>query len=321
VQCGQRRASSPDRGGGSRALSGGLAASRAVDDPVTMEPPHSAVEACDRTRSSEARASLRRILWDPISARRRRLPRDCPLAPFADILRGQESAKRPISASHWQCGLCGKNFRSEHFLDKHLARKHAADRTLDDVDGAGGQATCFANLCGVAVPCPPVSRVPLPPVSTLLLQVEDAAPAPTKTADGADVSRQRPRLCTDPVERLTNRHACFDLIRRCVALEAASSEADLVQLRTHLHGALCDDAPEVECIPWSERLAWRAQVDLDGEVSTRHVLGWILLALIAIVHAIGRYANRLRLGEEDFVRPRRRARGWPRAVEASDKQT
>lgn len=269
----------------------------------------SLLETCDRTRSKEARQALRRIFWNVAEARNFDLPHDCPLVPAADVLQWQETTKRPISSSHWRCGLCGKNFRSEFFLDKHLARKHAAAGAEEELTGVNVEKVCLADFCGSTVPCLPVGEKYIPPVSTVLVRREDEEDGDDGRAEGAcsdGSSTAAPRLCTDRIEQMAARHACFAAIERCVAQDGARSEAQVADFRAYLHGALCDDAYEVECATWSERVAWRADVLSENDVSTRHTLGWIVLLLTVIVYKMGRYVSGLRRGEDDFALPRRR---------------
>jgi hypothetical protein len=275
----------------------------------------SLLEACDRTRSNEARSGLRSILWEPVTATNALLPENCPLAPAVDVLLWQEKTKKRISSTHWRCGLCGKTFRSEYFLDKHLARKHPTAGPEESSADYGVQKVCLADLCGISVPCLPTGNVRIPPVSAVLVRQEDFALASGESSRHANpetITSVTPRICTDAVEHMAAKHSCFEMIEKCITPETHSSEAELVRLRTTLHGALCDDAYEVECAGWSEKLAWRAHLQAEGHLSFRHVLGCILLLLTCVVYAIGRYASRLRRGEDDFTRPRRRLRHWVR---------
>lgn len=270
----------------------------------------SLLESCDRTRSNEAREALRRLLWNAAEARNLALPRDCPLAPAADVLQWQEATKRPISASHWRCGLCGKNFRSEHFLDKHLARKHAAAGPGEASIGAEVEKVCLADFCGASVPCLPLGKEYIPSVSTVLVRREDSE---HEHKDGqrqgmtfGERSSPAPRVCRDHVEKRAVMHSCVAVVDRCVPLDGTRPEAEVAQFRYYLVGALCDDAFEVECATWPDKLARRAHLLSKNSISTRHTLGWIALLLTVVVYVMGRYMSRLRRGEDDFARPRRR---------------
>ncbi|KAF4727640.1 hypothetical protein FOZ63_016167, partial [Perkinsus olseni] len=52
----------------------------------------------------------------------------CVLSPGNDIWSPHEQAKvwnrAKQSAATWQCGVCGKVFKSEHYLDLHMESKH-----------------------------------------------------------------------------------------------------------------------------------------------------------------------------------------------------
>lgn len=279
--------------------------------------------SCDRTRSKEARQALRRILWDSAEARKFELPHDCPLLPDADVLQWQEATKRPVSSSHWRCGLCGKNFRSEFFLDKHLARKHATAGGEEALTSVRVEKVCLADFCGSTVPCLPAGDKYIPPVSTVLVRREDEERQDKSQGEGASPEGSgiaTPRLCTNRIERMAAKHACFAVIERCVALDGSRPEAEVADFRGYLHGALCDDAPDVECATWLERVAWRDDVLSENAVSTRHTLGWIALLLTVIVYKMGRYMSTLRRGEDDFALPRRRVLAVMRRIRAGKRE-
>lgn len=49
---------------------------------------------------------------------------ECPFHPSRDIFAPQQSAKRQNRPSQWTCGLCGKSFFEEKFLDLHFGSRH-----------------------------------------------------------------------------------------------------------------------------------------------------------------------------------------------------
>jgi hypothetical protein len=52
------------------------------------------------------------------------LPQNCPFHPAYNIFRSQEAKKTKVSRSEWKCGFCGKRFKSEFYLDRHMTNKH-----------------------------------------------------------------------------------------------------------------------------------------------------------------------------------------------------
>jgi len=74
-------------------------------------------------------------------------PLGCPFDPELDLYgqhEKQKSRKRG-SGSLWTCGICGKVFRSEHYLDLHLERKHMNQTPRD--------GTCLAEHCEMFEVC------------------------------------------------------------------------------------------------------------------------------------------------------------------------
>jgi hypothetical protein len=53
------------------------------------------------------------------------LPASCPLHPAHDLYADQEEHKRESSVREWKCGYCGKIFRFEYYLDRHMTCMHA----------------------------------------------------------------------------------------------------------------------------------------------------------------------------------------------------
>lgn len=81
-------------------------------------------------------------------------PVGCPFDPALDLYGHQEKQKqrkRPAgSGTTWTCGLCGKTFKSEHYLDLHLERMHMKDTP------AGG--VCPGDYCEMFDVCHGESR-------------------------------------------------------------------------------------------------------------------------------------------------------------------
>ncbi|KAF4688675.1 AN1-type zinc finger protein 2A [Perkinsus olseni] len=85
----------------------------------------------------------------------------CVLSPGNDLWSPHEQAKAwnraKQSAATWQCGICGKVFKSEHYLDLHMETKH--------MDIANEDAVCLADYCGIFSVCHGTSLIsePRPP--------------------------------------------------------------------------------------------------------------------------------------------------------------
>jgi hypothetical protein len=253
--------------------------------------------SCERTRSAEARDSLKRLLADWA------LAPACPLSHNSDVLRAQEEVKRHITNSLWHCQLCGKRFRAEHFLDKHLALRHP--EVTDDVPRLAAR-TCMADLCGVVVPCLPLTSSPLPLVSYIRLQKKSLTALPDDHELAHELEHDHDddhNVCTDKNEQAARRHVCIDMVRRCVPPGAVTELA-----RRRLHRNLCDDAQRAECMSWSERREWREQIESGRLMPTHLVVGWVLLVGLVLCGAFAwllRYGNIQRAKFDRAARLRR----------------
>lgn len=230
---------------------------------------------CDRTRSSEARYALNHLLWKPLNLLRIPLSADCIVASHNDILRAQESHKLYAHDGLWQCLLCQKLFRSEHFLDKHLARKHP---TLRYDSGT----TCLADLCGVLTPCLPMTRQPLPPVSSASIAIED------KGVFVREGSGDHSNICNDAVLKKRRVESCTEVYRHCLLheLRAQTSGTNTGVLR-RIRRDLCEQAITVECVP---RKDVRSVVGVPERVlrptANRYISYYSLAAAIILVLGI-----------------------------------
>ena len=96
---------------------------------------------CDRMRSREARKYAETRLLSVVRDSGAELSAACPLGTELDLLIEQERGKRRISARLWGCGLCHKQFRTEHHLDAHLDRRHG--------DRLPTEGSCPADYCDI----------------------------------------------------------------------------------------------------------------------------------------------------------------------------
>lgn len=196
---------------------------------------------CDRTRSSEARHVLQSELWTPLISHGIHLTSSCILAPANDVLLLQELSKTHLHSQLWQCSLCSKLFRSEHFLDRHLSRRHPDLRPQS-------ASVCLADLCSSIVPCLPTTTSPQGPVSTALLSTTESY---TK-AKSPEHQHLHP-ICHDLAARRRLERACDHVINDC--LHSAIHSETPASLQKHfvrLSERLCQRVVDVECTSHSD---------------------------------------------------------------------
>merc|ERR1712100_727063 len=59
---------------------------------------------------------------------------------------GKHKSRKPRGSSTWACGICGKTFISEHYIDLHLERKHSDN-------GTEKEEFCLADYCDMFDVC------------------------------------------------------------------------------------------------------------------------------------------------------------------------
>ena len=101
-----------------------------------------AAEDCSREKSRQVRQYLNSTIYKMLPYPAYELPTSCPLHPLQDIYRDQELHKNVKAKSECQCQYCGKSFRTEFYLDKHMHHKHP-DKLKE------GFNNCYADLCGI----------------------------------------------------------------------------------------------------------------------------------------------------------------------------
>lgn len=246
---------------------------------------------CDRTRSAEARHTLQRELWAPLRAHSIQLSAACILSRENDVLLLQEQAKVRLSGQLWQCSLCSKLFRSEHYLDRHLARKHP--------DLCPPSATvCLADLCTSIVPCFPISVSPAPLVSTAYLRALNSSGSSNETILHWDSPQN---ICNDISGRKRRERACEHVLRDCLhnaihSERPASIQKHLVRLRSRL----CERVVDVECTPRELLLAHanysrieRAQYIFFLSMACVAVVAAFVLLVFKLLSTLGSNAHRL----------------------------
>eukprot|EP00416_Gambierdiscus_australes_P026569 CAMPEP_0171078334 /NCGR_PEP_ID=MMETSP0766_2-20121228/14583_1 /TAXON_ID=439317 /ORGANISM="Gambierdiscus australes, Strain CAWD 149" /LENGTH=288 /DNA_ID=CAMNT_0011535457 /DNA_START=51 /DNA_END=917 /DNA_ORIENTATION=+ len=117
--------------------------------PRSETPPRSELaHSCSRAVSRQVRKQLERDVLRPATrAGLEAWPKGCPLDPSRDLYAQHERQKhrKRGSGSLWTCGICGKTFRSEHYLDLHLERMHM------NLTPMGG--ICVAEYCEIFEAC------------------------------------------------------------------------------------------------------------------------------------------------------------------------
>jgi len=103
---------------------------------------------CSRLVSRNVRKQLEKEVLGPSTrAGIKAWPLNCQFDPALDLYAGQERQKQHKRGAKqpWTCGLCGKQFKSEHYLDLHLERKHMNETPRSGV--------CLADYCEMFEAC------------------------------------------------------------------------------------------------------------------------------------------------------------------------
>jgi len=114
---------------------------------------------CSRSLARRGRALVERDVFQRLHPEFKAmewLPRSCPLWPGNDVLLEQEMHKEKLSrgSSHdWHCKICGKKFRSEFFLDRHLDHKHTHGGHRTDGNDTTNTMHCPAENCALFGGC------------------------------------------------------------------------------------------------------------------------------------------------------------------------
>jgi len=97
---------------------------------------------CDRGISRKARKILNELVFAELQDDPSSLPEGCPFQPDHDLYLKQEEQKQSVRGAQWKCGICGKTFKSEFYLDRHFDNKHQ-DMLSHDAP------VCLADWCDV----------------------------------------------------------------------------------------------------------------------------------------------------------------------------
>uniref|UniRef100_A0A7S4RK22 C2H2-type domain-containing protein n=1 Tax=Alexandrium monilatum TaxID=311494 RepID=A0A7S4RK22_9DINO len=136
-------------GCGAAALLAAWPASAAGRTSAEAVPRTELTHGCSRPISRNVRTLLEsEVLKPAVRAGLEGWPARCPLDPARDLYGQHEKQKQRARVSGdllWKCGICGKAFRNEHYLDLHLERRHM------NATPAGG--VCLADYCEVFEAC------------------------------------------------------------------------------------------------------------------------------------------------------------------------
>ncbi|KAJ8901715.1 hypothetical protein NDN08_003921 [Rhodosorus marinus] len=174
---------------------------------------------CDRELAQRAREEVRKSIL-PVLGKIELLPPGCPLREERDSLLEQERSKVRLGSSLWKCGLCGKQFKSSWYLDKHLELRHTDYRAPE-------ARFCYADLCGTLVTC--------------------GRPTEVRLSGGKATPQNlnEPSWCKRPQERDARTVICKSIIRECSKSPSISAM---------LEGQICDSVAYKHC---SELRSWR----------------------------------------------------------------
>ncbi|XP_076254137.1 uncharacterized protein LOC143192591 isoform X3 [Rhynchophorus ferrugineus] len=98
--------------------------------------------------------------WIPVLDKYKvKLPIECPFHPQRDIFGPQQAAKKQHRPSQWTCGICGKSFFEEKFLDIHFDNRHKGYTNMAE------DAVCLADYCDI-MRCDVINTLDLKTVSS-----------------------------------------------------------------------------------------------------------------------------------------------------------
>ncbi|KAL1497070.1 hypothetical protein ABEB36_008092 [Hypothenemus hampei] len=115
--------------------------------------------SCPRDNSRIVRKIIQ-SKWIPVLEKYKiKLPLECPFHSQRDIFGPQEVLKKQHGPSQWTCGICGKSFFEEKFLDMHFDNRHK------DYINKAEDAVCLADYCDI-MRCDVISNLDLKGVTS-----------------------------------------------------------------------------------------------------------------------------------------------------------
>lgn len=130
-------------------LASSFAAVAALPKKGSSDPPRSPLlHRCSRPVSRLVKKQLEKEILQPATrAGHLQWPELCAFDPSKGLFASHEASKSRTKrgGSSWSCGICGKSFITEHYLDLHLERHHMDTTTQESV--------CLADYCDVFDVC------------------------------------------------------------------------------------------------------------------------------------------------------------------------
>lgn len=189
---------------------------------------------CSREASRRVRSYLSSSVYPKLSSGAESLPMTCQIHPSLDLYRTQEQNKQEVARGDWKCLYCGKHFRSEFYIDRHMHNMHS-----DRLDKAA--TTCLADLCPI-FGCDQNNHG-LPPPASSSGSMQHRPPAPPRK------DFQASRCTQSEVER--SKYRCEVMTKRCFGLLDASLQKafyDRICAKLYCHDGtlrgILRDAPE-----------------------------------------------------------------------------
>lgn len=102
---------------------------------------------CNRKVSRDVQKSVEKEFTRDHGYKMEEFPDDCPFKAERHIWHFQDAQmqkKRVNGRVNWVCGICGKSFKSEHYLDVHMEKRHMDTATGD---------VCLADYCEIFDVC------------------------------------------------------------------------------------------------------------------------------------------------------------------------
>lgn len=192
--------------------------------------------SCPRDKSSCVRRVVQKKFMPVLARYRASLPLTCPFSPERDIYGLQEGQKIEEGPAHWRCGLCGKAFYSEAYLDKHFDLRHAT------VLNTKYDAVCLARYCDIMRCEVLLAKQSLP--SSVYDAAAESSQAVAQVQMNSAIKSTLKKLgwtegCKD-TELLQLRTKCQVIIRDCISgLLLNLSLKDFQEIEEDLNKAVC----------------------------------------------------------------------------------
>jgi len=213
---------------------------------------------CSREDSRELTNYFSKHIFPKLPSNDLELPSNCPFHPMYNMYFSQEKNKTKVSRQNWKCGFCGKQFKSEFYLDRHMRNKH-----VDKLDhGLTHDTGCVADLCP-------------------LLGCRTRRRGKQRTIErrgGAHFEQEVPCTTAD-LERAKFR--CENLMRKCFPLSLPLLDSGLSALETFREN-ICGS---LRCVNGALTSAVDYQMQRDaengeGSVGFLTILSWALVIML-----------------------------------------